>query len=110
MRTHESSFCKLRWQSGWLIVPLGTIVGQTCPNKITGGTKMRKLLASASIAAIAAALLSAGAYAQEGTVAKAVGGYTFEEAAKEKPETKNFHSADGHLTFAIITHTAGNGF
>ena len=24
--------------------------------------------------------------------------------------TKNFHSADGHLTFAIVTHTAGNGF
>ncbi|HSE74599.1 MAG TPA: substrate-binding domain-containing protein, partial [Dongiaceae bacterium] len=70
---------------------------------------MRKLLASASIGAMAA-LLSAGAYAQEGTVAKAVGGYTFEDAAKEAPDTKNFHSADGHLTFAIITHTAGNGF
>ena len=70
---------------------------------------MRKLLASASVAAMAA-LLSAGAYAQEGTVAKAVGGYTFEEAAKEAPETKDFHSADGHLTFAVITHTAGNGF
>src|SRR5262245_6920117 len=70
---------------------------------------MRKLLASASIGAVAA-LLSAGAYAQEGTVAKAVGGYTFEDAAKENPDTKNFHSADGHLTFAIVTHTAGNGF
>ena len=42
---------------------------------------MRKLLASASIGAMA--VLSAGAYAQEGTVAKAVGGYTFEDAAKE---------------------------
>lgn len=41
---------------------------------------------------------------------KAVGGYTFEEAAKEAATTKNFHSADGHLTFAIVTHTAGNGF
>src|SRR5690242_17788725 len=70
---------------------------------------MRKLLASASIGALAA-LLSASALAQEGTVAKAVGGYTFEEAAKEAPGTKNFHSADGHLTFAIVTHTAGNGF
>src|ERR1700752_3911328 len=79
-----------------------------CPSKIREET-MRKLLASASIAAMAA-LLSANAYAQEGTVAKAVGGYTFEDAAKEAPDTKNFHSADGHLTFAIITHTAGNGF
>ncbi|TKB28982.1 MAG: sugar ABC transporter substrate-binding protein, partial [Mesorhizobium sp.] len=26
------------------------------------------------------------------------------------PGTKDFHSADGHLTFAIVTHTAGNGF
>src|SRR5687768_12319167 len=79
-----------------------------CPNKTREET-MRKLLASASIGAMAA-LLPAGAYAQEGTVAKAVGGYTFEEAAKENPETKNFHSADGHLTFAVVTHTAGNGF
>src|SRR5919109_3189463 len=79
-----------------------------CPNKIREET-MRKLLASASVAAMAA-LLSASAFAQEGTVAKAVGGYTFQEAAKEAPETKNFHSADGHLTFAVITHTAGNGF
>src|SRR5262245_43366284 len=70
---------------------------------------MRKLLASASIGVLAT-MLSAGAYAQEGTVAKAVGGYTFEDAAKERAETKNFHSADGHLTFAIVTHTAGNGF
>ena len=70
---------------------------------------MRKLLASASIGALAV-VLSAGAYAQEGTVAKAVGGYTFEDAAKENPGTKDFHSADGHLTFAIVTHTAGNGF
>ena len=28
----------------------------------------------------------------------------------EHPATKNFHSADGHLTFAIVTQTAGNGF
>ena len=41
---------------------------------------------------------------------RAVGGYTFEDAAKEDPETKNFNSADGLLTFAIVTHTAGNGF
>src|SRR5687767_14304306 len=79
-----------------------------CPSKTREET-MRKLLASASIGAMAV-LLSAGAQAQEGTVAKAVGGYTFEDAAKEAPGTKDFHSADGHLTFAIVTHTAGNGF
>ena len=32
------------------------------------------------------------------------------DAAKDADATKNFHSADGHLTFAIVTHTAGNGF
>src|SRR5215831_355213 len=79
-----------------------------CPSKIWEET-MRKLLASASIG-VMAALLSASAFAQEGTVAKAVGGYTFEDAAKEAPGTKDFHSKDGHLTFAIVTHTAGNGF
>ncbi|TIU96217.1 MAG: sugar ABC transporter substrate-binding protein, partial [Mesorhizobium sp.] len=63
--------------------------------------------------AAGAAALSLGvsnAYAQSGGVDKAVGGYSFEEAAKEAPGTKDFHSADGHLTFAIVTHTAGNGF
>ena len=54
--------------------------------------------------------LASGAYAQSGSVAKAVSGYSFEDAAKEDPATKDFHSADGHLTFAIVTHTAGNGF
>src|SRR5919106_2252253 len=65
-----------------------------------------------SLAACAAAL-SLGvsyAFAQSGSVEKAVGGYSFEEAAAEAPETKDFHSADGQLTFAIVTHTAGNGF
>ncbi|CCM73952.1 substrate-binding domain-containing protein [Rhizobium mesoamericanum] len=63
--------------------------------------------------AASAAVLSFGvthAFAQSGGVEKAVGGYDFAEAAKEAPGTKNFHSADGHLTFAIVTHTAGNGF
>ena len=50
------------------------------------------------------------AFAQSGALEKAVGGYSFEEAAKESSETKNFHSNDGVLTFAIVTHTAGNGF
>ncbi len=63
--------------------------------------------------AASAAALSFGvsyAFAQSGSVEKAVGGYNFNEAAKEAPGTKDFHSADGHLTFAIVTHTAGNGF
>jgi simple sugar transport system substrate-binding protein len=55
-------------------------------------------------------LVASGALAQSGSVDKAVGGYSFEEAAKEAPGTKNFNSADGQLTFAIVTHTAGNGF
>ena len=60
------------------------------------------LAASVSMGAVAA-------HAQSGTLNKAVGGYSFEQAAKESPATKNFH---GHkqLTFAIVTHTAGNGF
>ena len=43
-------------------------------------------------------------------IEKAVGGYSFGDAAKEDEATKNFHSTDGKLTFAIVTHTAGNGF
>ena len=64
------------------------------------------------LAACAAALALGApqAFAQSGSVEKAVGGYSFDEAAKEAPGTKDFHSADGHLTFAIVTHTAGNGF
>jgi simple sugar transport system substrate-binding protein len=58
----------------------------------------------------AAAFAASSALAQSGSVAKAVGGYSFADAAKEAPGTKNFHSADGHLTFALVTHTAGNGF
>jgi simple sugar transport system substrate-binding protein len=64
------------------------------------------------LAATAAALTMPvpHALAQSGSVEKAVGGYGFEEAAAEAPGTKDFHSADGQLTFAIVTHTAGNGF
>ena len=68
----------------------------------------RYLLYAASTAALSLAV--SNAWAQSGSVEKAVGGYNFEEAAKEDPGTKDFHSADGHLTFAIVTHTAGNGF
>jgi simple sugar transport system substrate-binding protein len=64
------------------------------------------------IAAAVAALLGFGgnAFAQSGTLGKAVGGYSFDDAAKEAPTTKDFHSHKGKLTFAIVTHTAGNGF
>src|ERR1700677_1999142 len=59
------------------------------------------------VAAAVACLWGSGASAQSGAINKAVGGYSFEEAAKEAPTTKK----DGKpLTFAIITHTAGNGF
>ena len=72
---------------------------------------MKRLIASLAVGAAASALMASGAFAAEsGTIAKAVGGYTFEDAAKESPDTKNFHSKDGKLTFAIVTHTAGNGF
>lgn len=68
----------------------------------------RILLVTASAAVLSLGVLHANA--QSGGVEKAVGGYNFAEAAKEAPGTKNFHSADGHLTFAVVTHTAGNGF
>jgi simple sugar transport system substrate-binding protein len=61
-----------------------------------------------SATALLAAVYATGGYAQG--IDQAVGGYSWEEAAKEAPGTKDFHSADGHLTFAIVTHTAGNGF
>jgi len=60
--------------------------------------------------ALAGVLISSTALAQSGGLDKAVGGYSFEEAAKASEATKNFNSADGRLTFAIVTHTAGNGF
>ena len=70
---------------------------------------MQKVLTTLALGA-AAAFAASGALAQSGSIAKAVSGYTWDEAAKEAPGTKNFHSADGHLTFAVVTHTAGNGF
>jgi simple sugar transport system substrate-binding protein len=70
---------------------------------------MRKFLLGASALALAIGT-SGAAMAQSGALAEAVGGYSFEDAVKEAPGTKDFHSKDGKLTFAIITHTAGNGF
>ena len=67
---------------------------------------MKRWLGVAAIVA-ATGFWSSGAFAQTGAINKAVGGYTLEDAAKEAPTTKK----DGKpLTFAIITHTAGNGF
>jgi simple sugar transport system substrate-binding protein len=70
---------------------------------------MIRILPHAACAA-AVSLAVPCAFAQSGSVEKAVGGYSFDEAAAEAPGTKDFHSADGKLTFAIVTHTAGNGF
>ncbi len=66
----------------------------------------------APLAATAAALSLgvSGAIAQSGGVDRAVSGYSWDEAAQEAEGTKGFHSNDGVLTFAIVTHTAGNGF
>ncbi len=74
---------------------------------------LRSTMALGASTAIGLALglgLSGPVFAQSGALEKAVGGYSFSEAAKESPNTKNFHSNDGVLTFAIVTHTAGNGF
>ena len=70
---------------------------------------MKHLLALAALSA-AVSLGVSGAFAQSGTLQQAVGGYSFDEAAQESPDTKKFNSDDGKLTFAIVTHTAGNGF
>jgi simple sugar transport system substrate-binding protein len=70
---------------------------------------MKHLLIAAAVAA-GLGLCGGTAHAQSGALNKAVGGYSFDQAAKESPDTKNFHSHKGKLTFAIVTHTAGNGF
>src|SRR4051812_5188666 len=70
---------------------------------------MRNVIRLAALTA-GISLCSIVAHAQSGTLSKAVGGYSFEDAAKEATGTKDFNSKDGKLTFAIVTHTAGNGF
>jgi simple sugar transport system substrate-binding protein len=67
-------------------------------------------LGAGPVCALTLGFGSSLALAQSGALERAVGGYSFEEAANENPDTKNFHSNDGVLTFAIVTHTAGNGF
>ena len=71
---------------------------------------MKKYVCTVSAIALAVLFSNSASSEEAGTVSKAVGGYSFKDAAKEAKGTKNFHSADGHLTFAIVTHTAGNGF
>jgi simple sugar transport system substrate-binding protein len=71
---------------------------------------MKLGLWTAASAAVVLAMGTTGALAQSGSVGQAVAGYSFDDAAQEAPGTKDFHSADGKLTFAIVTHTAGNGF
>jgi simple sugar transport system substrate-binding protein len=70
---------------------------------------LRKLV----MAGVAVGALAIGGAAQAqvvGGVDKAATGYSFEEATMEAAGTKDFNSNDGKLTFAIVTHTAGNGF
>ena len=68
----------------------------------------RKMLALG--AAMITLAFGGAALAANGGVDKTVGGTSFEDAAKPDPNTPNFHSKDGKLTFAIVSHTAGNGF
>jgi simple sugar transport system substrate-binding protein len=70
---------------------------------------MKHLMGGISALALIA-VGTTGVLAQSCAIGSAVAGYSWEQAAQEAPETKNFHSADGVLTFAIVTHTAGNGF
>lgn len=67
---------------------------------------MKRLISGATVLVLGAGM----AFAQSGSIGQAVGGYDFSDAAQEHPDTRNFHSNDGVLTFAIVTHTAGNGF
>jgi len=71
---------------------------------------MKTTMLMAAGFAVACLTATAASAQTTGTVAKAVGGYDFNAAAKPDPNTPNFHSKDGKLTFAIVTHTAGNGF
>ena len=67
---------------------------------------MRHFLRAVLIVAAVSLALS-DAHAQSGALSKAVGGYSFEDAGKEAATTKK---GGKPLTFAIVTHTAGNGF
>ena len=71
---------------------------------------MTRTVLALSAAVLAFALGGTAWAAPTGGVSKTVGGVNFDDAAKPDPNTPNFHSKDGKLTFAIVSHTAGNGF
>ena len=69
---------------------------------------MRKVMfRGAIVAGIAALLLSLPTVAQ---ISVGPGGVNFDQAARVDPSSKNFHTNDGVITVAYVTHTAGNGF
>jgi simple sugar transport system substrate-binding protein len=71
----------------------------------------RATLVKTGAASVFVLALAGAAHAQvSGGVDQTVGGTPFEQAAEPAADTANFHSDDGKLTFAIISHTAGNGF
>src|SRR5262249_2149619 len=75
-----------------------------------GRTQMKTTMLLAVGVAVACLTVTAASGQPAGTISKAAGGYDSNSAAKPAPNTPNFHSKDGKLTFAIVTHTAGNGF
>lgn len=77
---------------------------------MTSRLRLALLAAGLSFAAVSTAGFPPASAAGTGVLSKAVGGYSFDDAAKPSPATRDFHSKDGKLTFAIVTHTAGNGF
>src|SRR3546814_15463182 len=70
---------------------------------LQGGKPMiiRSTAAFAAAAIAAPLALLSPAFAQTGALDKAVGGYSFDEAAKEAQTTRDLHSKDGRLTFEI---------
>ena len=52
---------------------------------------MKKYVGSVSAIALAVLFTGSASSQDAGTVSKAVGGYSFEDAAKEAPGTKDFH-------------------
>ncbi|MBI3961285.1 MAG: substrate-binding domain-containing protein [Deinococcus sp.] len=59
---------------------------------------------------MAAALLILPATAQVVGEREEIAGVRFEDFAGPSPDTANFHTADGQLTFFFVTHNAGHPF
>ncbi|MBD3308397.1 substrate-binding domain-containing protein [candidate division KSB3 bacterium] len=68
---------------------------------------MCKRVGMACLIGVALLVLSFPVAAQ---ISTGPGGVNFDEAAKIDPASKDFHTNDGVLTIAYVTHTAGNGF